>query len=121
VVTDEDPRGEDRAQILDEIAAGAEDAGKRRDVDLLLIADRRAAIRAAFEQARQGDVVVLCGKGHEQTIEMAGGAIAWDEPTVAREELAALGYGDPEGDADAAAEGVALADGRGVGDGVGAG
>jgi UDP-N-acetylmuramoyl-L-alanyl-D-glutamate--2,6-diaminopimelate ligase len=117
VVTDEDPRGEDRQRILDEIAAGAEEAGKRRDLDLLLIADRRAAIRAAFEQARSGDVVVLCGKGHEQTIEMANGSIPWDDPTVAREELAEMGYGDDGADA----EGVGLADGRGVGDSVGAG
>jgi len=114
VVTDEDPRGEDRQQILQEIAAGAEDTGKREGVDLLLVADRREAIRAAFEQARRGDVVVLCGKGHEQTIEMAHGSIAWDDPSVAREELAALGYGDAgaEGDPEAAAEG------RGLGDGV---
>jgi UDP-N-acetylmuramoyl-L-alanyl-D-glutamate--2,6-diaminopimelate ligase len=116
VVTDEDPRGEDRWRILDEIAAGAEETGKRRDVDLLLIADRREAIHAAFEQARRGDVVVLCGKGHEQTIEMAGGSIPWDDPAVAREELGAMGYGEVDG----APEGVALADGRGVGDGVGA-
>jgi UDP-N-acetylmuramoyl-L-alanyl-D-glutamate--2,6-diaminopimelate ligase len=88
VLTDEDPRGEDRQRILDEIAAGAEEAGKRRDLDLLLIADRRAAIGEAFSQARRGDVVVLCGKGHESTIEMASGAIEWDEARVAREELA---------------------------------
>jgi UDP-N-acetylmuramoyl-L-alanyl-D-glutamate--2,6-diaminopimelate ligase len=88
VVTDEDPRGEDRHKILDEIAAGAEEAGKHRDVDLLLIADRRAAIHEALAQARRGDVVVLCGKGHERTIEMADRAIEWDEAQVAREELA---------------------------------
>jgi UDP-N-acetylmuramoyl-L-alanyl-D-glutamate--2,6-diaminopimelate ligase len=101
VLTDEDPRGEDRQGILEEIAAGAEETGKRRDVDLLLIADRRAAIRAAFEQARRGDVVILCGKGHEQTIEMANGSTSWDEPAVAREELAELGYGDADGEGDA--------------------
>ena len=91
VVTDEDPRGEDRQKILREIAAGAQEAGKRRDVDLLLIADRREAIREAFSQARPGDVVVLCGKGHERTIEMAPGPVDWDEASVAREELDALG------------------------------
>ena len=54
MVTDEDPRGEDRQKILEEIAAGAEEAGKRRDLDLLLIADRREAIREAFSQALSG-------------------------------------------------------------------
>ena len=68
VVTDEDPRGEDREAILDEIARGAEAAGKRRGHDLLVIADRREAIEAAFERARPGDIVLLAGKGHEQSI-----------------------------------------------------
>ena len=92
VVTDEDPRGEDRDAINEQIAAGAEQAGKRRDADLLVIADRRSAIEAAFERARTGDVVLLAGKGHEQTIIYAEGAIPWDEATVARDVLATLGY-----------------------------
>jgi UDP-N-acetylmuramoyl-L-alanyl-D-glutamate--2,6-diaminopimelate ligase len=93
VVTDEDPRGEDREAILEEIAAGAEAVGRRRDHDLLLIADRASAIRAAFERARPGDVVLLAGKGHEQSIIGARGATPWDEVRAAREALADLGYG----------------------------
>jgi len=121
VVSDEDPRGEDRQRILVEIAAGAEETGKRRDIDLLLIADRRDAIREAFRLARPGDIVVLCGKGHERTIEMAGGAIEWDEARVAREELARLGYGEAEADGDGAADGGAVGAADGVGDGSGVG
>ena len=41
VITDEDPRGEDRMAILEAIAVGAEAAGKRRGDDLLIIPDRR--------------------------------------------------------------------------------
>jgi UDP-N-acetylmuramoyl-L-alanyl-D-glutamate--2,6-diaminopimelate ligase len=93
VVTDEDPRGEDRVTILEAIARGAEAAGKRRDHDLLLIPDRRAAIAAAFERARPGDVVVLAGKGHERSIIGPDGADPWDERAVAEETLRALGYG----------------------------
>lgn len=92
VVTDEDPRGEDRDAINEAIAAGAEGAGKRRDADLLVIADRRAAIEAAFERARTGDVVLLAGKGHERTILYADGPIPWDEAAVARDVLASMGY-----------------------------
>jgi UDP-N-acetylmuramoyl-L-alanyl-D-glutamate--2,6-diaminopimelate ligase len=92
VVTDEDPRGEDRQSILDEIAAGAEAVGRRRDHDLLVIADRASAIRAAFERARQGDVVLLAGKGHEQSIIGPDGPVPWDEGRAAREALAELGY-----------------------------
>src|SRR4029079_7833885 len=62
VVTDEDPRGEDREAILEQIAAGAEDAGRRRDRDLLLIADRPAAIAAAFGRARPGGAGLLPGQ-----------------------------------------------------------
>jgi UDP-N-acetylmuramoyl-L-alanyl-D-glutamate--2,6-diaminopimelate ligase len=57
-----------------------------------LIADRREAIGAALAAARAGDVVVLCGKGHEKTIEYADGDVPWDEAGVAREALRELGY-----------------------------
>jgi UDP-N-acetylmuramoyl-L-alanyl-D-glutamate--2,6-diaminopimelate ligase len=95
VVTDEDPRGEDREAILDEIARGAEAAGRRRGHDLLLIPDRREAIAAAFEAARPGDMVLLAGKGHERSIIGPDGERPWDERRVARELLEAAGYTDP--------------------------
>lgn len=93
VVTDEDPRGEDREAILDEIARGAEAAGRRRGQDLQLIPDRRAAIAAAFEAARPGDTVLLAGKGHERSIIGPDGEQAWDERATALELLKELGYG----------------------------
>jgi UDP-N-acetylmuramoyl-L-alanyl-D-glutamate--2,6-diaminopimelate ligase len=92
VVTDEDPRDEDREAILDAIAIGAEDAGRRRGRDLLLIADRPAAIAAAFERARHGDVVLLAGKGHEASIIGPAGPVPYDEREAALAALAALGY-----------------------------
>jgi UDP-N-acetylmuramoyl-L-alanyl-D-glutamate--2,6-diaminopimelate ligase len=95
VLTDEDPRGEDRGAILEQIAAGAEGAGMRRGSDLLLVPDRREAIAAAISRARSGDVVLLAGKGHERSIIRAGGDIAWDERAVAEETLAALGHRRP--------------------------
>ena len=93
VVTDEDPRGEDRDAILDEIARGAEAAGRRRDHDLLVIADRRAAIDAAVERARPGDIVLLAGKGHEQAIIGPDGPVPWDEREEALAALHRAGYG----------------------------
>ncbi|MDP9482412.1 MAG: UDP-N-acetylmuramyl peptide synthase, partial [Chloroflexota bacterium] len=92
VVTDEDPRGEDRMAILDEIAAGAEAAGRIRGTDLLVIPDRAAAIAEALGRARRGDIVLLAGKGHEPTIEGPNGAVAWDERAAAEAALAALGF-----------------------------
>jgi UDP-N-acetylmuramoyl-L-alanyl-D-glutamate--2,6-diaminopimelate ligase len=94
VVTDEDPRGEDREAILDEIATGAEATGRRRGSDLLLVADRAGAIATAFERARPGDVVLLAGKGHERSIIGADGPLPWDERAAALTALARLGYGE---------------------------
>jgi UDP-N-acetylmuramyl-tripeptide synthetase len=93
VVTDEDPRGEDRETILDAIARGAEATGKRRDHDLLVIADRRAAIEAAIERARPGDIVLLAGKGHEQAIIGPDGPLPWNEREAAETALHRAGYG----------------------------
>jgi UDP-N-acetylmuramoyl-L-alanyl-D-glutamate--2,6-diaminopimelate ligase len=92
IVTDEDPRTEDRATILDEIAVGAEAAGRHRGHDLLLIPDRREAIRTGIAAARPGDVVLLAGKGHEKTIEMSDGDVAWDEAAEARRALLEAGW-----------------------------
>ena len=92
VATDEDPRGEDRQAIIEAIGRGAESAGRRRDRDLLLIADRRAAIAAALDQARPGDVVLFAGKGHERSIIGPGGAVPWNERAEVEAALAALGF-----------------------------
>jgi len=93
VVTDEDPRGEDSATILEAIARGAEAVGKRRDHDLLVIADRRAAIEAAVERARPGDIVLLAGKGHERSIIGPDGQTPWDERAAAESALHRAGFG----------------------------
>jgi UDP-N-acetylmuramoyl-L-alanyl-D-glutamate--2,6-diaminopimelate ligase len=93
VLTDEDPRGEDPAAIIAEIAEGAELAGKRAGDGYLCIPDRAEAIRSAMAAARPGDLVLLLGKGHEGSIIYAGSTIPWDEAEVVREALRALGYG----------------------------
>ena len=92
VITDEDPREEDAASILREIAAGAAVAGARESEHYICIVGRREAIAAAFALARPGDTVLLAGKGHEQSIIIGREKLPWDDPTVARDALAALGY-----------------------------
>ena len=94
IATDEDPRGEDPGAILEQIAAGAEAAGRRRGEDLLLVPDREAAIREAFTRARPGDVVLLAGKGHERSILYADHERPWDERGVAERLLVELGLAD---------------------------
>lgn len=92
VLTDEDPRGEDREAIIAQIAAGAERAGKQAGSGYLCIPDRAQAIRAALAAAQPGDLVLLLGKGHEGSIIYADHSIPWDEEGEARRALAELGY-----------------------------
>lgn len=92
VITDEDPRLEDRHAILDQIAEGALAAGKTEGPDFAKIADRRDGIRAALAKAGPGDIVLLLGKGHESCIIYGDHTLPWDEREVARELLAELGF-----------------------------
>ena len=93
VVADEDPRLEDPRALNEAIADGARSAGARDGEDLFVIDDRRAAIAHAVALARDGDVILLAGKGHEQTIIYGTEGRPWDEKGVAREALRAAGYG----------------------------
>ena len=97
VLADEDPRGEDPMFILEEIAKGcfAVSGGKAvmaRDETLFLIPDRPRAIRKAFSLAAKGDIVVLLGKGHENSIIYADRTMTYDEIKEAETALAEMGY-----------------------------
>ncbi|MBN1835162.1 MAG: UDP-N-acetylmuramoyl-L-alanyl-D-glutamate--2,6-diaminopimelate ligase [Spirochaetales bacterium] len=89
ILTDEDPRAEDRLQILQAIAAGVRSAGK----EPLVEPERREAIRNALKAASAGDTVLLLGKGHEESILYAEGPRPWNEAQVAAQLLGELGYG----------------------------
>jgi UDP-N-acetylmuramoyl-L-alanyl-D-glutamate--2,6-diaminopimelate ligase len=87
VITSDNPRSEDPAAIVAEVAAGAAGAP-----ELEVVEDRRAAIALALGRAARGDTVVIAGKGHEQGQEFEGGRrIPFDDRDVAREELRRLG------------------------------
>jgi UDP-N-acetylmuramoyl-L-alanyl-D-glutamate--2,6-diaminopimelate ligase len=90
VLTEEDDRETPGTEILDQIATGAEKAGKVREKDLFLIGNRTEAIRFAFQKAQPNDLVLLLGKGHERTIERADGEHPWNEEQTARQELKKL-------------------------------
>lgn len=91
VVTEEDDRDIDGNMIIDQIAAGAESAGKVREKDLFLILDRSSAIKFALSRvAGLDDAVVLLGKGHEKTIERADGEHPWDEAAEVTAALASV-------------------------------
>jgi len=91
IVTNEDPYDDDPKLIIDQVAIGAENAGKVLNKDLSKIDDRREAIRKALASAGENDIVLVTGKGSEQAICAADGKkIPWDDRTVVREELKRL-------------------------------
>jgi UDP-N-acetylmuramoyl-L-alanyl-D-glutamate--2,6-diaminopimelate ligase len=85
IITSDNPRSEEPQAIIDDILAGVEE--KTVQVEL----DRRAAIEQALAQAREGDVVVIAGKGHEQGQEIGGRVLPFDDRVVVAELLRELG------------------------------
>jgi UDP-N-acetylmuramoyl-L-alanyl-D-glutamate--2,6-diaminopimelate ligase len=85
IVTSDNPRSESPQAIVDEILTGAH-AAPGHEVDAVL--DRHTAIEQAIARAREGDVVVIAGKGHEQGQEFENGRkIPFDDAAIARELL----------------------------------
>jgi len=113
ILTDEDPRGEKSMDILEEIEKGVYlDQGQKavenyehpemrieqnrtvfeRDKNLFLIPDRPAAIRKALSLAQKGDLVLLLGKGHENSIIYSDHVMPFDEIAETEKALAEIGF-----------------------------
>lgn len=90
ILTDEDPRGEEPMQILQEIAKGC--TRNKKNKTLFLIPDRKEAIRFAFSTAAKNDLVLLLGKGHENSIIYKDGPIPWNEQKIAISVLHTMGW-----------------------------
>ncbi len=109
IVTEEDDRDIDGNEIMNQIAGGAEEAGKVRDKNLFLVHDRPEAIKFAISRANKGDTVLFLGKGHEKDILRNGPRAAelrhlqqddhnpdrvtehpWDEIATVREALRSI-------------------------------
>ena len=84
VITSDNPRSEDPQAIIEEIVAGTTN-------DVEVVPDRAEAIARAVELARDGDVVIIAGKGAEQGQEFADRTIPFDDRDAARDALRALG------------------------------
>ena len=90
VITAEDPRTEDLDSIIAETAVACVAAGRVEGKDFLRVADRQRAILHAVEQAQAGDVVVVCGKGHEQSMCFGRIEYPWRDQDALRWALARL-------------------------------
>ena len=85
-VTSDNPRTEDPEAIIQEILPGVEGRG----VPYAVIPDRREAIFQAIRDAKPGDTIVLCGKGHEDYQVIGHEKRHFDEREIVAEALAAL-------------------------------
>lgn len=99
VLTAEDPRTESLEGILEEMAAGARRRPERpvegsgggiEGETFWRVPDRGEAIRFALRLARPGDIVLSCGKGHEQSMCFGQTEYLWDDRTAMRAALAEL-------------------------------
>jgi UDP-N-acetylmuramoyl-L-alanyl-D-glutamate--2,6-diaminopimelate ligase len=90
VLTAEDPRTESLDEILEEMASGARSRGGHEGETFWRVPDRGEAIRFALRLAREGDIVLSCGKGHEQSMCFGGREHLWDDRTAMRAALSEL-------------------------------
>lgn len=89
IITNEDPYDDDPLEIINNVAKGAEAAGKTLNQNLFKIEDRRGAIAKALNLAQTDDLVLITGKGCEQYICVSHGQkIPWDDREVVKELLA---------------------------------
>lgn len=84
ILTNEDPFFEDPEQILDDIEKGIT---KKKDKNYFRIFDRREAIRKALSLAEIGDIILITGKGAEETMALGEKRVPWNERRVIEEEL----------------------------------
>lgn len=97
VLTAEDPRTESLTGILEEMAEGARSKGGREGETFWRVSDRGAALRFALKLAQPGDIVLACGKGHEQSMCFGVTEYLWDERIALRAALAEyLGIAGPQ-------------------------
>ena len=87
VLTAEDPRREPVDEILAEMARGAKRAGAVEGQTFFRIPDRAEAIQFAVDLARPGDLVICCGKGHEQSMCYGTVETPWSEHEALRTAL----------------------------------
>ncbi|MGZ4001803.1 MAG: Mur ligase family protein, partial [Mucilaginibacter sp.] len=83
ILTSDNPRSEDPAQIIKDMEEGIDPAFKRRTMSIV---DRREAIKVAVNLAQPGDIVLVAGKGHEKYQEIKGVRNHFDD----KEELEAI-------------------------------
>jgi UDP-N-acetylmuramoyl-L-alanyl-D-glutamate--2,6-diaminopimelate ligase len=88
-VTNEDPYNEDPQQIIDEVFEGVS-SYRKENLNAWRILDRREVIKKALQLAKPGDILVVTGKGAEETMAVGEKRIPWNDPKIIREVLREL-------------------------------
>jgi UDP-N-acetylmuramoyl-L-alanyl-D-glutamate--2,6-diaminopimelate ligase len=88
IITNEDPYNEDPQRIIDEVASGVKN--KEEGKNFWKIMDRREAIKKALQLAGPGDMILVTGKGAEETMAIGKERIPWNDKKVILEELKKL-------------------------------
>ena len=97
VLTAEDPRTESLDAILEEMANGARSKGGVEGQTFYRVPDRGDAIKFALQLANEDDIVISCGKGHEQSMCFGKSEYLWDDRTAMKAALAEyLGVDGPK-------------------------
>lgn len=90
ILTADNPRYENNEEIINDILIGM----NKTDGEYVIIPDRRDAIRYSIENAREGDVILILGKGHEDYQEIEGVRYPFDERVVIRDIINDLSQDD---------------------------
>jgi len=88
LLTAEDPRTEELQVILEEMAVGAREGGGVEGKTFWRMPDRSQAILSAVDRAQPGDLVIVCGKGHEQSMCFGDVEYPWDDRLAVKAALA---------------------------------
>lgn len=88
-ITSDNPRFEEPEDIIGEIINGVPSELKFK---IATEPDRKAAIHMAVQEAMRGDIVIICGKGHEDYLEVKGVRTPFDDRQIAQEALNKLGW-----------------------------
>lgn len=90
IVTSDNPRSESKSGIIHDILAGTD--GHQSATTLKVIEDRREALQYAIDSAREGDILLIAGKGHEEYEIDCNGKHSFSERQILRERMQARGY-----------------------------
>ncbi|MGZ4059667.1 MAG: glutamate ligase domain-containing protein, partial [Bacteroidia bacterium] len=84
ILTSDNPRSEDPEAIIREMQAGVDGVNNKKTIS---ITDRSEAIKTACSYAKQGDIILVAGKGHEKYQEIKGVKHPFDDMLVLQENL----------------------------------